>query len=96
MDVERLKLAATGELGATIEIKTQLLARLEAGRGAYLDARDVDEPSLALIQTIEAAAAAFAERTLPFGLIEPSDRLCAAYETVGLFAQLMSRIAPDS
>ena len=42
------------------------------------------------------AAAAFAERTLPFGLIEPSDRLCAAYETVGLFAQLMSRIAPDS
>ena len=45
---------------------------------------------------LTAAAPAFAEKSVPFGLVEPSDALCAAYETIGLFAQLMTRIAMDA
>lgn len=96
MAVERLEVPATGDLPGLADLKAALVARLAAGEPAYLDARHVDEPSVALIQLIEAAASAFAEKSLSFGLVEPSDALCAAYETVGLFAQLMSRIAMDA
>jgi hypothetical protein len=96
MAVERLEVPATGDLAGLGELKAALLARLAAGQPAYLDARHVDEPSAALIQLIEAAAAAFGEKSLGFGLVEPSDALCAGYETIGLFAQLMSRIAMDA
>lgn len=96
MAVERLEVPATGDPAGLAELKAALLARLEAGQPAHLDARHVDEPSAALIQLIEAAAPAFAEKSLAFGLVEPSDALCAAYETIGLFAQLMTRIAMDA
>lgn len=96
MAVERLELPATGDLEGLADLKAAILARLAAGEPAYLDARHVHEPSAALIQLIEAAAPAFAEKSVPFGLVEPSDELCAAYETIGLFAQLMSRIAMDA
>lgn len=96
MTAERLELPATGDAAGLVELKAALLARLDAGEAAYLDARHVSEPSAALIQLIEAAAAAFAAKSLSFGLVEPSDALCAAYETIGLFAQLMTRIAMEA
>lgn len=96
MALERLEVPATGDLAGLADLKAALLARLETGEAAYLDARHVAEPSAALIQLIEAGAAAFAAKSLSFGLVEPSDALCAAYETIGLFAQLMSRIAMEA
>jgi hypothetical protein len=96
MATERLELPATGDFAGLTDLKAALLTRLEAGTPVHLDARHVHEPAAATIQLIEAAAASFAEKSLSFGLVEPSDQLCAAYETIGLFAQLMTRIAMDA
>jgi hypothetical protein len=90
-----IELPATGDPITVAALKTELLERLAAGEAVRLDARHVAEPSVALIQMIEAGAAAFADKTLPFGLLEPSDALCGAYETLGLFTALMSRIVMD-
>ena len=90
-----IELPSTGDAEAVAALKAALLAHLAAGEGVRLDAKYVAEPSTALMQTIEAAAAAFAEKTLPFGLLEPSDALCGAYEALGLFTALMSRIVMD-
>ena len=91
--IDRLELPATGELAVIGSLKTVLLERLAAGQPVHLDARHVHEPSTALIQLVESAAASFAARGLGFGLVEPSDELCAAYEDLGLFGALMSRIS---
>ena len=90
--IDRLELPATGELAALGSLRTVLLDRLAAGQPVHLDARHVHEPSTALVQLVESAAA-FAARELAFGLVEPSDALCSAYEDLGLFGALMSRIA---
>ncbi len=90
-----IELPSTGDAITVAALKTELLERLAAGEGVRLDARHVAEPSTALIQTIEAGAAAFADKMLPFGLLEPSDALCGAYETLGLFTALMSRIVME-
>lgn len=92
-EIDRLELPATGELAAIGDLKTVLLERLAAGRPVHLDARHVHEPSTALIQLVESAAAAFGARDIAFGLVEPTDALCSAYEDLGLFGALMSRIA---
>lgn len=91
--IDRLELPATGELAALAGLKAVLLERLAEGRPVHLDARHVHEPSTALIQLVESAAAAFGARELAFGLVEPTDALCSAYEDLGLFSALMSRIA---
>lgn len=91
--IDRLELPATGELAALGSLRTVLLDRLAAGQPVHLDARHVHEPSTALVQLVESAAATFAARELAFGLVEPSDALCSAYEDLGLFGALMSRIA---
>lgn len=91
--IDRLELPATGELEALGGLRTALLERLSAGHGVHLDARHVHEPSTALVQLVESAAISFGARELGFGLVEPSDALCAAYEDLGLFSALMSRIA---
>ncbi|MEA5501979.1 STAS domain-containing protein [Halotia wernerae UHCC 0503] len=90
-----IELPSTGDAITVAALKTELLERLAAGEGVRLDARHVAEPSAALIQMIEAGAAAFADKTLPFGLLDPSDALCGAYETLGLFTALMSRIVME-
>ncbi len=91
--IDRLELPATGELAAIGDLKTVLLERLAAGQPVHLDARHVHEPSTALVQLVESAAGAFAARELAFGLVDPTDALCSAYEDLGLFGALMSRIA---
>ena len=91
--IGRLELPATGELEALGGLRTVLLERLAAGQAVHLDARHVHEPSTALVQLVESAAAAFGAKELAFGLLEPSDALCSAYEDLGLFGALMSRIA---
>jgi hypothetical protein len=91
--IERLSLPAIGDLDAAGELKSALLALLATRHSAQLDASEVAEPSIALIQTIETAAETFAAAGLEVRLADPSDALCAAYEDAGLFGALMSRIA---
>ena len=93
--VGRLELPGTGDLVAMRDLKAALLERLEGGQSVHLDATHVAEPSAALIQLIEAAATSFAARDLTVSLVSPSDALCAAYEDLGLFGALMTRIAVD-
>jgi hypothetical protein len=90
-----LELPATGDLAAIRELRAALLERLEAGQSVHLDAADVGEPSAALVQVIESAAISFGARDLAISLAAPSDALCAAYEDLGLFSALMSRIAVE-
>lgn len=94
--VGRLELPSTGDLMAMNDLKSALLERLTAGQSVHLDGSLVEEPSTPLIQLIEAAAASFGARDLQVALISPSDALCAAYEDLGLFGALMSRIAVDT
>ncbi len=73
-------------------LRSDLCRLRDAGRAVRLDARSVCAPTTALIQLIEVAAADFAMHGVSFGLHEPSDALCAAYEELGLFASLMARL----
>jgi|GEM_PF-6837824 len=91
----RIELAATCDIAGAAALQADLLEKLGVGMPVVLDATHVAEPSTALVQTLEAAAAAFAARGLAFGLYNPSDALCAAYEDIGLFAALMARIVMD-
>jgi hypothetical protein len=91
--IDRFELPSTGDLAALGSLRADLLGRLAEGRGVHLDARHVHEPSTALVQLVESAAVSFGARELGFGLVEPSDALCSAYEDLGLFGALMSRIA---
>ena len=93
---ERLRLPATCDAAAADALKIELAARLDARTPVVLDAGDVAEPSVAAIQLIEAASAAFAARDLRFGLADPSDALCAAYEDIGLYTALMQRLVMDA
>jgi hypothetical protein len=91
----RLELPSTGDLTAIGEFRAALIERLAAGQSVHLDGSQVGEPTAALIQVIEAAAAAFTARELKVDIVAPSDDLCAAYEDLGLFGALMSRIAVE-
>lgn len=91
--IDRVELPSTGDLSSVDELKTSLLSRLEAGRSVHLDGSQVGEPSTPLIEAIEAAAISFGARDLQVGLVEPSDALCSAYEDLGMFSALMSRLA---
>jgi anti-anti-sigma regulatory factor len=91
-----LELPSSGDFTAMSELKETLLERLAAGQSVHLDGSLVEEPSTTLIQVIEAAAVSFAGRDLQFGLISPSEALCSAYEDLGLFGALMSRIVADA
>ena len=91
--IDRVELPSMGDLASVGELKTSLLSRLEAGRSVHLDGSQVGEPSTPLIEAIEAAALSFGARDLQVGLVEPSDALCSAYEDLGLFSALMSRLA---
>jgi STAS domain len=93
---ERLRLPATCDAAAAQALKSALAAHLAAGTPVVLDGRDVAEPSVALIQLVEAASAAFAARDLRFGIGDPSDALCSAYEDIGLYASLMQRLVMDA
>lgn len=91
----RIELAATCDIAGAAALQAELLEKLGAGTPVVLDATHVAEPSTALVQTLEAAGAAFAARELAFGLYNPSDALCQAYEDIGLFAALMARIVME-
>ena len=94
--VERLRLPATCDATAADALKAELAARLDARAPLLLDAADVAEPSVAVLQLIEAASVAFAARDLRFGIVDPSDALCAAYEDIGLYSALMQRLVMDA
>jgi hypothetical protein len=94
--IERLRLPATCDAAAAETLKADLASRLVAQTPVLLDASDVAEPSVAMIQLVEAASAAFAGAELRFGLADPSDALCSAYEDIGLYAALMQRLAMDA
>ena len=91
----RIELAATCDIAGAIALHGELLEKLAAGTPTLLDASGVAEPSTALVQVVESAAAAFASRDLRFGLYNPSDALCIAYEDMGLYGALMGRIAME-
>lgn len=91
--IGRLELSSTADLATMRDLKAALVERLEAGQSVNLDASNVEEPSTALIQLIEAAAISFGARDLQIGLVSPSDALCQAYEDLGLFGALMARTA---
>lgn len=93
MAADRVELPSTGDLASVGELKTALLSRLAAGQSVHLDGSQVGEPSTPLVEAIEAAAVSFGARDLQVGLVEPSDALCSAYEDLGMFAALMSRLA---
>jgi anti-anti-sigma regulatory factor len=88
-------LSATCDIAGASALQAELLEKLAAGTPTVLDASFVAEPSTALIQLVESAAAAFAARELRFGLYNPSDALCIAYEEMGLYGALMGRIAME-
>jgi hypothetical protein len=90
--IETIALPSAGGPEAVEALRERLLAALAAGSAVHLDARDLSEPSTALVQLIETAAADFAGRGLACALVEPSDALCQAYEDLGLYGALMSRI----
>jgi hypothetical protein len=94
--IERLRLPATCDATAADALKPELAARLDARTPLILDASDVAEPSVAVIQLIEAASVAFAAHDLRFGFADPSDALCAAYEDIGLYSALMQRLVMDA
>jgi hypothetical protein len=94
--IERLRLPATCDAAAAHALKGDLAAHLVAGTPVVLDASDVSEPSVVLIQLIEAASTAFAAQGLRFGFADPSDALCAAYEDIGLYPALMQRLVMDA
>jgi anti-anti-sigma regulatory factor len=91
--IGRFDLPSTADLATMRDIKAALAERLEAGQSIHLGASQVEEPSTALIQLIEAAAISYAARDLQVGLVSPSDALCQAYEDLGLFGALMARTA---
>lgn len=93
MVVDRVELPSTGDLASVGELKAALAGRLAAGQSVHLDGSQVGEPSTPLIEVIEAAALSFGARDLRVGLVEPSDALCSAYEDLGLFSALMTRLA---
>lgn len=94
--VGRLGLPSTGDLTSVGDLRTALLERLDAGQSVHLEANLAEEPSTSLVQVIEAAAMAFGARGLHVRLVDPSDSLCTAYEDLGLFSALMSRIAESN
>jgi hypothetical protein len=94
-EAARLELPATVDFAAIGRLKEALSERLAAGQSVHLDGSQVSEPSAALIQVIEAAAVAFEARDLKVDIAAPTDDLCAAYEDLGLFGALMSRIAVE-
>ena len=91
--IGRLELPSAADLATVRDLRAALLERLEAGQSVHLDGNQVEEPSTALIQLIEAAAISFGARNLEIGLVTPSDALCQAYEDLGLFGALMARTA---
>lgn len=93
MVVDRVELPSTGDLASVGALQAALLSRLEAGQSVHLDGSQVGEPSTPLIEAIEAAALSFGARDLRVGLVDPSDALCSAYEDLGLFSALMTRLA---
>ncbi len=92
-ETQTVSLPASADLDSVAALRATLAERLAEGASVRLDARDMAEPSTALIQLVEAAAADFAVHGRTCTLLEPSDALCQAYEDLGLYGALMSRLA---
>ncbi len=75
------------------ELLQDLRVCLGARQSVIINAGNVDEIGTIAIQIIETAAEQFNASGLHLGLVEPSDACVSAYEDLGLFARLMSRIA---